>query len=237
MKFWTSCAVGAFIPISSVTTPASAQTAASPVEAADPMGQASPTASEPSAEGVGDIIVTAQKRSESLQTTPLAITVLTGDDLQKCGVSNLIDLQSAVPNVNIQQRTSYGVVTIRRVGFNILTAGFDSSVAVHQDGVYISRSAAALASLFDVERIEIARSPQGALFGRNATGSAVNIISRKPTENLSGYLSASYGNNNVVSVEGTIVPGLLSVRVAGSDETRDGYVTRPIQRAEVHSTD
>ena len=236
MEVRTCCAVIALFPAIGIAVPAVAQTAATPSDQSSPTGQATtagPAAAPNEAvteDGqIGDIIVTAQKRAESVQRTPLAITALTGDALQQRGVSNLTDLQAAVPNVNIQQRTSYGVVTIRGVGFDILTAGSDSSVAVHQDGVYVSRPAAALATLFDVERIEIARGPQGTLYGRNATGGAVNIISRKPTDELSGYLTASYGNYNAVTLEGAIGgaidPGLLSIRIAGRVENRDGYGT------------
>jgi len=227
MKFWTCCAVGALFPIGFAAAPASGQTTPMPVQPNNATARPDANAANDHLEVIQDIVVTAQKRSESLQRTPLSITALTGDTLGKRGVASLLDLQSAVPNVNIAQRISYGVVTIRGVGYDVLTPGADSSVAVHQDGVYISRPAAALTSLFDIERIEVARGPQGTLYGRNATGGAVNIISRAPTENLSGYLTAGYGNFNAYSVEGaiggTLVPGLLTARIAGKVEGRDGY--------------
>lgn len=177
----------------------------------------------------GDIIVTAQKRSESLQKVPLAISAFSGDTLAQRNVGDLPQIATIVPSVNIQQRLGFGVVTIRGIGFDQLTAGADASVAVHQDGVYQARPTTALSGFFDVERVEIARGPQGTLYGRNATGGAVNIISRKPTEDASGYLDFSYGNYNALTAEGALSGPILDdkvlARLAVKLDTRDGFGT------------
>jgi iron complex outermembrane receptor protein len=201
-----------------------------PAAPADQAQQAPPPNSAPAAsDGFGDIVVTAQRRSNSLQRVPMAISALDSQDLSRAPVSNLADIQNLVPSVNISPRNSSGVVTIRGIGFDIVTAGAESSVAIHSDGVYQSRPTAALAGLYDDERIEVARGPQGTLYGRNATGGAINIISRHPTDELSGYFNLTYGNYNALSLEGAvsggIVPGKLDVRVAAKIEHRDGFGT------------
>lgn len=177
----------------------------------------------------GDIVVTAQRRSERLQDVPMSITALTGDALNHAPISNISDIQMAVPNVNISLRNSAGVVAIRGIGFDILTAGADGSVAIHTDGVYQSRPSAALGSLFDVERIEVARGPQGTLYGRNATGGALNVISRKPTTSLDGHADITYANYNALTIEaavgGPIAGDRLLARVAAKIEERDGWGT------------
>lgn len=176
---------------------------------------------------IGDIVVTAQRRSGRLQDVPIAVSALGGDALARAPVSNLADIQTAIPNVNISPRNSSGVVAIRGIGFDIVTAGAEGSVAIHTDGVYQSRPVSALAGLYDVERIEVARGPQGTLYGRNATGGAINIVSHRPTTELSGYVSATYGNydNKVLegAVGGPIVADRVLVRIAGKVEDRDGY--------------
>jgi iron complex outermembrane receptor protein len=175
------------------------------------------------------IIVTAQRRSERLQDVPMAITSLGEAALQRAPITNISDLQTSVPSLNVSPRNGSGVVAIRGIGYDVVTAGADGSVAIHNDGVYQSRPAAALTSLYDVERIEVARGPQGTLYGRNATGGAINIISNKPTSSFEGYLGASYGNYNAMSFEGAIsgpVAGdRLSARVAAKLEQRDGWGT------------
>lgn len=185
------------------------------------------TADAANAAADNDIVVTAQRRSERLQDIPMAVTALGGDALQRAPVSNLADIQTAVPNVNISLRNGSGVVAIRGIGYDIVTSGADGSVAIHSDGVYASRPAAALSSLFDVERIEVARGPQGTLYGRNATGGAINIISRRPTEEAEGYLDLSYGNYNALAVEGAlsgpIVSDKLLARISAKVEERDGW--------------
>lgn len=178
---------------------------------------------------LSEIVVTAQRRSERLQDIPMAVTALGEAAFQRAPVTNLSDIQTSIPNVNISLRNGSGVVAIRGIGYDIVTAGADGSVAIHNDGVYQSRPAAALSSLYDVERIEVARGPQGTLYGRNATGGAINVISRKPTDTPEGYLDLSYGNYNAVTVEGAvsapIVEDKLRARVAAKIEERDGWGT------------
>ena len=194
---------------------------------ADPARQAVPAdKAEIMQDGV-DIVVTAQRRAERLQDIPISITAESGDSLSDRKVESLIDLGASVPNVNISERRSIGVVTIRGIGYEILRAGAEPGVAVHVNNVYISRPAASLSGFYDVDRLEVARGPQGTLYGRNATGGAVNIVTRHPTDDFSGYLNATYGNYDALRLEGAIsgpiVPGMLKARIAFKRDHRDGY--------------
>ena len=190
--------------------------------AADDTDVASPPALE-------QVIVTAQKRQENLQDVPFAVSAIGADALETYQVNNLLDLRDMVPNASFQQRLSSGVVTIRGIGFDVITAGADSSVAVHTDGVYISRPPAALVGLYDLDRIEIERGPQGTLYGRNSTGGVIDIITHKPTEDTEGYIDVGVGNYNAVDVEGAlggaIVPDKLLARIAFKTDDHGGYGT------------
>ena len=190
--------------------------------AADDTDVASPPALE-------QVIVTAQKRQENLQDVPFAVSAIGADALETYQVNNLLGLRDMVPNASFQQRLSSGVVTIRGIGFDVITAGADSSVAVHTDGVYISRPPAALVGLYDLDRIEIERGPQGTLYGRNSTGGVIDIITHKPTEDTEGYIDVGVGNYNAVDVEGAlggaIVPDKLLARIAFKTDDHGGYGT------------
>src|SRR3546814_5600663 len=118
-------------------------------------------------------------------------------------------------------------ISLRGIGLESLQPGAEGSIAFHVDGVFISRSVAALASFYDIQQVEVLRGPQGTLYGRNATGGSINITTRGPTDDLSGYASLSVGNYDQIVAEGAIggpiVPGLLSARVAFQTQDRDGY--------------
>lgn len=191
---------------------------------AEPQAQGGAGTSEA---GLEEVVVTAQRRSENIQTVPIAISALSGAMLTERGLTNLQDISSTVPSVNIQNRRAGGVVTIRGIGFEVATAGADPAVAVHTDGVYVARPAASLSNFYDVERLEIARGPQGTLYGRNATGGAVNIITRKPTQEFEGYVDASFGKYEAVTLEGALSGRLGSDRVSGrlsfKRDSHDGY--------------
>jgi iron complex outermembrane recepter protein len=173
-----------------------------------------------------EIVVTAERREGSVQTTAASITALSGDNLVERGLSDLQSLSTAVPNVNVGELFGQARIAIRGVGFEASNPTFEARVAYHLDGVYISRPAAAAAAFFDVERVEVLRGPQGTLYGRNATGGAVNVISRKPTDALSGYLDLTLGNYSLLETQGALSGSLsdtVSARVAFRTRDRDGY--------------
>ena len=151
-------------------TPALAQTAPAPAPA-----------NEPAATDDGDIVVTAQRRSESLQAVPISITALSGDTLVKSGIQDTERLSTLTPGL-IVQRSVVGKISIRGVGNENYTIAGDPGVAVHSDGVYVARAAAGLFDLFDIARVEVLRGPQGTLYGRNATGGVINVIPNKPVD-------------------------------------------------------
>ncbi len=189
--------------------------------------QAQSTAAGTDAPAIDEIIVTAQKRSESVQDVPLAVSAVGGATLDRLGVGNPLQLGATVPNFNLQTNSGVTYIYLRGVGNNFLGLGIDSNVAYHANGVYIARPRAQVSSYFDVDRIEVVRGPQGDLYGRNATGGSINVITRKPTDDFSANATLSVGNYGLVQGEagvgGAIVPGKIAVRAAGFFVDRGGY--------------
>jgi iron complex outermembrane recepter protein len=194
---------------------------------APPPATASTNPAAPQTAGVGEIVVTAQKRAESLQKVPLAITAVKGTTLAESGINTLQGAMAVVPNLNIGQQQGVAKVSLRGIGLENISAGAEGSIALHLDGVFVSRPIVALASFFDVDQIEVLRGPQGTLYGRNATGGSINITTREPTEELSGYADLTLGNYGRVesdgAISGAIVPGVLLGRIAFQTSNRSGY--------------
>lgn len=192
--------------------------------------------------GLPEIIVTAEKRSTSLQRTPLAITALSGDTLQEHQVRDLKDIQALVPNFKIGEGVGITQIAIRGVGSTVFKPGSEGEVAVNLNEVYISRPVAQQTGLFDVSSVEVLRGPQGTLYGRNATGGAVNIATTRPTDDLAGFVNATVGNYGELRLEGAIGGALVSdgavaVRIAGVRETRNGYGKNIITGTDVDDKD
>ncbi|WP_176598755.1 TonB-dependent receptor [Sphingobium sp. 15-1] len=176
---------------------------------------------------MGEIIVTAQKRAESAQNVPIAISAVSGEALAKSGISGLEGLQTSVPNLSIGQTTGTARIALRGVGSENLGTGAEGSIAFHVNGVFIARTAAALSSFYDIDRIEVLRGPQGTLYGRNATSGAINVITRRPTRAPEGYVNFTYGNYDSLKVEGAvsgpIVEDRILARFAFLSDNHDGY--------------
>ncbi len=137
-------------------------------------------------EGIADIVVTAQKREESLQKTPISIAAFTAADLEKSSINEINDLRSQVPSLQIAPHPNSGTtarIFMRGVGNNDDQITQDPAVAVYVDGVYVARSQGMVNEVAELERIEVLRGPQGSLYGRNATGGAINFITRAPQLN------------------------------------------------------
>jgi len=150
------------------------------------------------------VMITAEKRETVLEMTPDAITVLNGNKLKERGTSNLADVVDAVPNVSFTSNRDSTQLFIRGIGNVFFTAGGDPGVALYTDGAYVSDMTSANTSLFDVQRLEVLRGPQGALYGRNATGGAMNIISNTPTDELRGQVGVLFGNYGRKESEGFV---------------------------------
>ena len=148
-----------------------------------------------------EIIVTAEKREASIQDTALAITAVSGDMLENGGLDEIEDLSLDVPSLVFSRAGGEAQLYIRGVGTNLFGIGQDSSVAVHQDGVYQGRAQMGLNQFLDVERVEVLRGPQGTLYGRNATAGVINVIHREPGDEAEGYVNLKIGNFNRYDAE------------------------------------
>ncbi len=124
-----------------------------------------------------EVIVTAQKRETNLQDTPLSISAMSGDTLEKIGIDSIDEFQFFVPGITVTN-DSMAIVNIRAIGTSAFGVATDPSTTVHIDGVYQPRPTTGLMDMFDIERVELLRGPQGVLFGRNSTGGTLNIISK-----------------------------------------------------------
>lgn len=171
-----------------------------------------------------EVIVTAQKRESNLQDTPLSISALSGDTMEEIGIDTIEDFQFFVPGITVTN-DSMAIVNIRGIGTSAFGVATDPSTTVHIDGIYQPRPTTGYMDMFDVERMELLRGPQGVLFGRNSTGGTLNIISKMPTEEFEGAVSLTAGNLNKLAFDGT-VSGALSDKVRGRftvrQNSRDG---------------
>ena len=183
--------------------------------------------------GIEDIVITAQRRESSLQETAMSVASLSGDDLARRSIADIEALGQLSPSMNVAFYQGEAQIFIRGIGYAGVIGGTDSSTALHVNGVYLSRSSAAVPGFFDVERVETVRGPQGTLYGRNATGGSVNVISKMPADEFSMDASLLVGNYDryqiFAAASGPIVEDRLRVRAAVQLEDRDGYtvVTRP----------
>jgi len=175
-----------------------------------------------------EIVVTAQKRSQSIQDVSAAVSAVSPDALKDAQISTIEDLQVAVPGLTAGNDFAIAKIYLRGIGLNSSLPGMDPSVALHVDGAVVASATQHFSSMFDVERVEVLRGPQGTLYGRNATGGSINIISAKPTEDFEGYANFTVGNYNNYIQEGAVSGPLadsVQGRIAMRHETRDGFGT------------
>jgi iron complex outermembrane receptor protein len=174
-----------------------------------------------------EVIVTAQKRSESVQKTALAVTAMAGEALAEKNILSATALLGQVPNLHIGQASNETVISIRGVSSAGITPAADASVAFHVDGVYQPRPSGASSMFFDLERVEVLRGPQGTLYGRNATAGSINVITAKPTDRLQSAAEIAVGNLSRITVQGMLnVPVIeekLAVRGAFLSHRQAGY--------------
>lgn len=176
------------------------------------------------------IVVTAQNRVEDVQKVPIVIDVIAGEAIKNAGVTDLIALQRVAPVVNIVSDTVNTRVAIRGIGSNSNDEAQDQTVAVNIDGEFINRPNSLNASLFDLQRVEVLRGPQGTLYGRNSTAGVITFITRKPGREFAANGSLSYGNFNHVIAEGGIdIPlgQIGGIRFAGQYSNREGFNFHP----------
>ncbi|WP_019529321.1 TonB-dependent receptor [Dasania marina] len=176
-----------------------------------------------------EVVVTAQKREQNLQDVGVSISAFTGKQTRALGWNNSEDIAAQTPGLVTASFTgdsSVSIFSIRGVGQNDFADHQEAPTAMYVDGVYISNTGAAGFQMFDVDRVEILRGPQGTLFGRNATGGLMHIINKKPTEEFEGYIDLTLGDFDQVRVEGA-VSGPITDNILGRfsllRETADGY--------------
>lgn len=173
-----------------------------------------------------EIVVTAQKREQSLNDVGIAVTAFTGDDVRRLGFTEPLDLAAQTPNVNINDTFGRGItnVSIRGIGLNDYAVNNNPAAGIYVDEIYLVSPAMLSFQLFDLERVEVARGPQGTLWGKNTTAGTVRFVSRKPTATPEAYLKADYGRYDYLSLEGA-VGGRLSeafgVRLAAQTVQQD----------------
>lgn len=196
---------------------------------------------ENSAYVLEEVIVTAQKREESLQDIAASVTAISGDKLRDFQVVNAIDLESLAPSISVGNNFGAAKIFIRGIGLGSNFAGIDPSVALHVDGAVVSPGHAQLGVFYDVDAIEILRGPQGSLYGRNSTGGSINVITNKPTEEMEGYVNVTAGNYGLITTEaaigGPIVGDKLLGRIAVKDNQRDGYGENELFSSDIDDAD
>jgi iron complex outermembrane receptor protein len=199
-------------------------------EAAVDEAQAAPTSNEPAAapaEGLEEIVITARKRSESLQDVPLSVVAVSGELLQQQGIKKLEDLQFKVPNFTMTETGIGSNIAIRGI-FSGVNQGFEQSVGTYIDGIHYGRAQQSRSPFLDVERVEVLRGPQSILFGKNSIAGALNIISAQPTNELEGYVQGSYQPKyddwELLGAVSGPLSDRIRVRVAGRYHQGDGHL-------------
>ena len=181
-----------------------------------------------------DIVVTAGKREQTLQETPIAVSVTSAEAIEDAQVRDLLDIQTLVPSLRVNQLQSSANTNfiIRGFGNGANNPGIEPSVGVFIDGVYRSRSAASIGDLPNLQRVEVLRGPQSTLFGKNASAGIISIVTQEPQFEFGGGAELSYGNYNAIVARADVTGPLsetIAVSLAGNYNSRDGYVQNVIR--------
>lgn len=178
---------------------------------------------------VDEIVVTARKKAENLQDIPISITAMTAEAMERAGVSNVADLARRTPGL---QYGAFGDLklsptSLRGVVGSAGSAGADPAVGYYVDEVFVGQGAGANLDLYDIDRVEVLRGPQGSLYGRNTIGGVISITTKRPTEEFAASGLAEIGNFDhrrfAASISGAIVPGTVLAKLAATRDTRSGY--------------
>ena len=174
-----------------------------------------------------EVIVTAERRAQDAQDVPIALTIIGSSEISPSGISSISDVALKTPNLTFTQfNIGEPQLFLRGLGTTIDSAGADPTVSVFIDDVYVGRSAGATSDLYDLERIEVLRGPQGTLYGRNVTGGAISIVTKRPSNEFEAKLGVTVGNYGLTVLRG-LVDGPIGDNLAGnlsfSKRDRDGY--------------
>jgi iron complex outermembrane receptor protein len=186
-------------------------------------------AEDPAGDVLQEITVTAQKREQSLQSVGISITALDGAALNKLGLTDVTSLANQVPGMQFNQFSpTITVYNLRGVSQNDFSDHQEAPIAVYSDDAYVGSMGALAGTMYDLDRVEVLRGPQGTLFGRNATGGLIQYVSQKPKFDDEGYVSATGGNYGTGNSEGainTVLSNTLAARLSFATDYHDGYVT------------
>ncbi len=180
--------------------------------------------------GIGDIVVTAQKREENIQDVPIAISAVGSQYLESRGIQSIEDLSTIAPNVKFERAPSSKTISQIAIRGSVTinpAITWEPAVGLYLDGVYIAKAQGSIFDVADLERVEIMRGPQGTLYGRNALAGAVNLITAKPSGEAGGRAEVTYGSFDNIKFRGVLdLPrmGMFSVKLSGQYEKRDGLV-------------
>jgi iron complex outermembrane receptor protein len=185
-------------------------------------------------EGMDEVVVSAQKRTERIQDVPMAISAISGQALENRKIEGAADLQGAIPNLNIVAAPVSGLISatsIRGLGTGQPSIWMDPAIGMYVDCVFVGKNQGALFDMLDLERVEVLRGPQGTLFGRNTLGGAVSFVTRKPSGQFSGNVGLEIGNFGrvvqKVSVDTPKINDVLSLTIAARKEKQDGWLNNP----------
>ncbi len=154
--------------------------------------------------GYGDIVVTAQRRSELSRDVPISLTTLTSESLAKANITDTVGLEQLTPSLKLDRQGNFTAPALRGISATVTGPAMDNNVAIYVDGIYMPSTTAGTFDLPDVERVEVLKGPQGTLFGRNATGGAILVHTRKPSYDTEGMISASYGRFDDLFLKGWV---------------------------------
>lgn len=175
---------------------------------AETANRPAPVSTGTSSDGVEEIIVTAQKRRENLQDVPVAIAAVSAERLQQAGITNAADIGALTPNLALTQTAGTLQPHIRGVGTGSSGPGIENPVAMYVDGVYIASGSSSLLTLNNIERVEVLKGPQGTLFGRNATGGLIQVITRDPSFTPAMNVELGYANYETITANAYVTSGL-----------------------------
>lgn len=208
-------------------SPSLAQPISGPQSTADGSAQPSAVEDQGASGGVEDIVVTAQRRDENLQKVPISVQSFSGDQLAAKGITSTLDLPRVVPGLVFGRGVGIGSTFLRGVGTGSSGAGVENSVALYVDGVYYATKSAAISDLANISRIEVLKGPQGTLFGRNASGGLIHIITGDPADTPKLTLKAGYGNFDTLTASGhgslPLAEGLAVNLAASYTNQGDGW--------------
>lgn len=178
---------------------------------------------------VEEVVVTATKREESIRDVGISMTAFSGNSMKKLGMTDPTDIAAHTPNMTFSTPLGEGsnpTLAIRGVALNTFVDNDEQPVAMYVDEVYLGTIAGQTLQLFDLQRVEVLRGPQGTLYGRNTTGGLVHFISRKPSHEFDAYMDATFGNYNRIGIEGAVGGGLsdaVSGRLSWYSNRDDGF--------------